>query len=198
VGIDLPKIEVKFEHLTVEADINTGSRALPSFINFHIDIFESSGKVTYNGHELHEFVPERTSAYISQDDVHIGEMTVRDWLSLHDAKGSDPVMMLAKLSRREKDTNIKPDPDVDVFMKSAASKGQEANVVTDYTLKMLGLDVCADTMVGNQMIRGISGGQKKRVTTDNAANKEEPVRRGPEAEAPGSTLRRSSRNCIGV
>ncbi|GJR79785.1 hypothetical protein Tco_0150570 [Tanacetum coccineum] len=36
-----------------------------------------SGKVTYNGHELHEFVPERTSAYISQNDVHIREMTVR-------------------------------------------------------------------------------------------------------------------------
>jgi len=40
VGIDLPTIEVKFEHMTVEADVNTGSRALPSFINFHIDIFE--------------------------------------------------------------------------------------------------------------------------------------------------------------
>ncbi|XP_076902347.1 pleiotropic drug resistance protein 1-like [Bidens hawaiensis] len=40
VGIDLPTIEVRFEHLTVEADVNTGSRALPSFINFHIDIFE--------------------------------------------------------------------------------------------------------------------------------------------------------------
>ncbi|KAM0033422.1 putative ABC-type xenobiotic transporter [Helianthus debilis subsp. tardiflorus] len=225
VGIDLPTIEVKFEHVTVEADVNTGSRALPSFINFHIDIFErilslfhllpnlkkhitilddvsgvvkprrmtlllgppssgkttlllalagtlakelkSTGKVTYNGHELHEFVPERTSAYISQNDVHIGEMTVRETLAFSarcQGVGSR-YDMLAELSRREKDANIKPDPDIDVFMKAAATKGQEANVVTDYTLKMLGLDICADTMVGDQMIRGISGGQKKRVTT---------------------------------
>ncbi|KAI3716294.1 hypothetical protein L6452_23531 [Arctium lappa] len=225
VGIDLPTIEVKYEHMTVEADINTGSRALPSFINFHIDIFEgllslfrllpnskkhitilddvsgvvkpsrmtlllgppssgkttlllalagkldkdlrSKGKVTYNGHELHEFVPERTSAYISQNDVHIGEMTVRETLAFSarcQGVGSR-YEMLAELSRREKDANIKPDPDIDVFMKAAASEGQEASVVTDYTLKLLGLDICADTMVGDQMIRGISGGQKKRVTT---------------------------------
>ena len=36
----MPSIEVKFEHLTVEADINTGSRALPSFINFYLDVAE--------------------------------------------------------------------------------------------------------------------------------------------------------------
>ncbi|KAL4559958.1 hypothetical protein LXL04_032104 [Taraxacum kok-saghyz] len=225
VGIDLPTIEVKFEHLTVEADVNTGSRALPSFINFHIDIFEgflsmfhllpnskkhitilddvsgvvkpsrmtlllgppssgkttlllalggklakelkNSGKVTYNGHELHEFVPERTAAYISQNDVHIGELTVRETLAFSarcQGVGSR-YEMLAELCRREKDANIKPDPDIDIFMKAAAVAGQEASVVTDYTLKILGLDICADTMVGDQMVRGISGGQKKRVTT---------------------------------
>ncbi|KAJ0522528.1 putative ABC-type D-allose transporter [Helianthus annuus] len=225
VGIDLPTIEVRFEHLSVEADINTGSRALPSFFNFYLDIVEGflnlfhllpnrkkhitilddvsgiikparmtlllgppssgkttlllalagnlakdlqvSGKVTYNGHEFHEFVPMRTSAYISQNDVHIGEMTVRETLAFSgrfQGVGSR-YEMLVELSRREKNANIKPDPDLDIYMKAAASKGQEASVVTDYTLKILGLEVCADTLVGDRMIRGISGGQKKRVTT---------------------------------
>ncbi|MBA0699126.1 hypothetical protein Goari_000789 [Gossypium aridum] len=73
--------------------------------------------------------------------------------------------MLKELSRREKEANIKPDPDIDIYMKAAALEGQEANVVTDYILKILGLEVCADTFVGDEMRRGISGGQKKRVTT---------------------------------
>lgn len=39
-----------------------------------------SGDITYNGHSLKEFVPQRTSAYVSQQDWHVAEMTVRETL----------------------------------------------------------------------------------------------------------------------
>ncbi|CAH2065386.1 unnamed protein product [Thlaspi arvense] len=104
-----------------------------------------SGEVTYNGYRLNEFVPIKTSAYISQNDFHI------DLLNL--------------LARREKDARIFPEADVDLFMKASAAQGVKSSLITDYTLKILGLDICKDTIVGDDMMRGISGGQKKRVTT---------------------------------
>ncbi|KAF8393289.1 hypothetical protein HHK36_021530 [Tetracentron sinense] len=225
VGIEIPTIEVRFENLNVNAEAYVGGRALPTILNFSVNLLEgflnylhilpsrkkpfsilhdvsgiikpcrmtlllgppSSGKTTlllalagkldsdlkysgglsYNGHGMDEFVPQRTSAYISQNDLHIGEMTVRETLAFSarcQGVGSR-YEMLAELSRREKEANIKPDPDLDVFMKAAALEGQEANVVTDYIMKILGLEVCADTLVGDEMLRGISGGQKKRLTT---------------------------------
>ncbi|KAJ1685330.1 hypothetical protein LUZ63_016720 [Rhynchospora breviuscula] len=124
-----------------------------------------SGEITYNGHKMNEFVPERTSAYISQHDTHIGEMTVRETLNFSaKCQGvGTRYDMLLELVRREKEANLKPDPEIDLFMKALSLKGQE-NVITDYILKILGLDVCADTLVGDEMLRGISGGQKKRLT----------------------------------
>ncbi|KAL9432590.1 hypothetical protein AB3S75_027592 [Citrus x aurantiifolia] len=225
VGIDLPKVEVRYEHVNVEAEAFLASKALPTFTSFFTNIIEGflnslqilptkkkhltilndvsgiikpgrmtlllgppcsgkttlllalagkldsklkfSGRVTYNGHGMDEFVPQRTAAYISQHDVHIGEMTVRETLAFSarcQGVGSR-YDMLTELARREKEAGIKPDPDIDVYMKAAATEGQEANVLTDYYLKVLGLEVCADTLVGDEMVRGISGGQKKRVTT---------------------------------
>ncbi|XP_028076381.1 pleiotropic drug resistance protein 2-like isoform X2 [Camellia sinensis] len=225
VGIEIPKIEVRYENLSIEGDVYVGSRALPTLFNATLNAIESllglirlvpskkrkiqilkdvsgivkpsrmtlllgppgagkttlllalagkldkdlrvSGKVTYCGHELNEFVPQRTCAYISQHDLHYGELTVRETL---DFSGrclgvGTRYEMLVELSRREKEAGIKPDPDIDAFMKATAMSGQETSLVTDYVLKILGLDICVDIMVGNDMRRGISGGQKKRVTT---------------------------------
>jgi ABC-type multidrug transport system ATPase subunit len=73
--------------------------------------------------------------------------------------------MLKELARREKEAGIFPDSDIDMFMKATAVQGQETSLVTDYILKILDLEICADTLVGDEMRRGISGGQKKRVNT---------------------------------
>ncbi|TQE09771.1 hypothetical protein C1H46_004545 [Malus baccata] len=207
VGIDIPKIEVRFQNLKIAAEAYAGSRALPTVFNYcvnnivegllnslhilpskkkHLSILKdvsgiirpcrmalllgpSSGKttlllplagqldrdlqfsasVTYNGHGMHEFVPQRTAAYTSQHDVHMGELTVRETLNFSArCQGVGARYdILVELNRREKEENIKPDADIDIYM------------------KILVLDVCSDTLVGDNLIRGISSGQKKRVTT---------------------------------
>ncbi|KAI6681764.1 hypothetical protein NL676_035645 [Syzygium grande] len=126
-----------------------------------------SGEVTYNGHKMHEFMPERTAAYVSQYDIHIPQLTVRETLAFSakcQGLGSR-YDMLTELLRREKLLKIKPDPYIDALMKASVLKEHKEDIVTDYVLRILGLEVCADTMIGNAMRRGISGGQKKRVTT---------------------------------
>ncbi|CAJ2632861.1 unnamed protein product [Trifolium pratense] len=223
VGMEMPTIEVRFEHMKIEAEVHIGKRASPTLTNYALDMVEApfnyilrrrrqkvnilknvsgiikpgrmtlllgppssgkttlllalagkldpklkfSGKVTYNGHEMNEFVPQRTAAYVSQNDLHIGELTVRETLEFSARFQGVGLRydMLEEVSRREKERNIIPDPDIDVFMKAIATAGQKSNLVIDYYLKILGLETCADTVVGNAMLRGVSGGQRKRVTT---------------------------------
>ncbi|XVF86542.1 hypothetical protein PTKIN_Ptkin18bG0049700 [Pterospermum kingtungense] len=50
-----------------------------------------SGRVTYNGHGMNEFVPQRTASYFCQNDLHIEEMIVRETLAFSSkaTKGQD-------------------------------------------------------------------------------------------------------------
>lgn len=110
-----------------------------SIFHFAITIFQQvSGRVTYCGHELSEFVPQRTCAYISQHDLHHGEMTVRETLNFSGRclGVGTRYDLLAELSRREVAAGIKPDPEIDAFMKATAMEGQEQSLVTDYILKV--------------------------------------------------------------
>ncbi|KAL4304239.1 hypothetical protein GQ457_10G008600 [Hibiscus cannabinus] len=227
VGLEVRKVEVRFQNLNIEAKVRIGSRALPTLINVARDFFEDmltglgilranksrlhilkeisgvvrpgrmtlllgppgsgkstlllalagkldnkalkvSGDITYNGTKLDEFYVRRTSAYISQTDNHIPELTVRETLDFAArCQGASEGMAeyMKELTKLEKEKNIRPAPEIDAFMKASSVGGKKHNIATDYVLKVLGLDVCSDTVVGNDMLRGVSGGQRKRVTT---------------------------------
>ncbi|KAK7291743.1 hypothetical protein RIF29_07126 [Crotalaria pallida] len=126
-----------------------------------------SGEISYNGYKLDEFVPQKSSAYISQYDLHVPEMTVRETIDFSaQCQGvGSRADIVAEITRKEKEAGIIPDPDIDTYMKAISVEGQSENLQTEYVLKILGLDMCADTLVGDALERGISGGQKKRLTT---------------------------------
>lgn len=73
--------------------------------------------------------------------------------------------LLHRMRQHEREHDIEPDWNVHAFQKAQAIQGQRSSVATEYVIRMLGLDICADTICGNHMMRGISGGQKKRVTS---------------------------------
>ncbi|KAB5541677.1 hypothetical protein DKX38_014651 [Salix brachista] len=223
VGMELPRIEIRFQNLSVKGEAYVGSRALPTLLNTTLNAVEGvaqmaglspskkrtvnilqdvkgiakpsrmslllgppgsgkttllkalagrldndiqvTGKVTYCGHELSEFVPQKTCAYISKHELHYGQMTVRETLyfSGRCMGAGTRDRILSELLRREKEADIKPNPRTS--KEAAAMTFQDTSLITDNILKILKLDSCADTMVGDDMIRGISGGEKKRVTT---------------------------------
>ncbi|DBA79271.1 TPA: hypothetical protein ACH3X2_007820 [Trebouxia sp. C0005] len=224
--IDLASVEVRFQNLSIDADIAVGARGEPTVLNSYRNTLESglqklrimkpnkhrfrilddisgalrpgritlllgppgagkstllnalagrlqksilmlSGDITYNGKKFNEFQAVHTAAYVDQNDLHQAELTVRETLDFaarcqgigHKAEE------LQELQKKEKEMNVQPDWEIDAFTKAQIRTGKRHSIVTDLILKLLGLDVCADTLIGDDQIRGVSGGQRKRVTT---------------------------------
>ncbi|PKI49306.1 hypothetical protein CRG98_030234, partial [Punica granatum] len=130
VGVEIPKIEVRFEHLSVEGDVYIGSRAIPTLFNATINTIESLLG-------LIRLAPSKKRKLQILKDISGIIKPSRETL---DFSGrclgvGTRYEMLAELSRREKDSGIKPDPEIDAFMKATAQAGQETSLVTDYILK---------------------------------------------------------------
>ncbi|OWZ22999.1 ABC transporter [Phytophthora megakarya] len=117
------------------------------------------GEVTYNGtpaEKLHKRLPQLVS-YVPQRDKHYPELTVKETLDFaHAASGGE-------FSERDARHLVKGTPEEN----AEALKAAEAMVkhYPDVVIQQLGLDNCQNTIVGDAMHRGVSGGERKRVTT---------------------------------
>ncbi|XBI35443.1 hypothetical protein VPH35_121123 [Triticum aestivum] len=116
------------------------------------------GKVMYNGESISS-TPHYMRAYVSQYDLHHAEMTVRETLNFSSNMmgSSNDFEMLQDEVRRTA-------PVDDELFSKATKFGEGSNLKTNYIMKILGLSNCADTIIGDELRRGISGGQKKRTT----------------------------------
>lgn len=92
------------------------------------------GQITVDGTEVNPVAYRKNIAYVMQDDALMATSTPREALKFSAS------LRLSGLSNDEID-----------------------NLVVD-TLKALGILECADVFVGNVMIKGISGGQRKRTS----------------------------------
>ncbi|OQR92668.1 ATP-binding Cassette (ABC) Superfamily [Achlya hypogyna] len=105
------------------------------------------GSVTYNGvasAAMAAQIPQLTS-YAGQREVHYPTLTVKETLAFaHGCSGSVPPRLAQAAS---------PSFLTDLW-----------TVFPGVVAKLMGLQHCEDTVVGNAMLRGVSGGERRRVT----------------------------------
>lgn len=93
-----------------------------------------SGKITYNGHPFSGSV-KRSTGFVAQDDVLYPHLTVTETLLF-----TALLRLPSSLSREEKTQHV------------------------DRVIAELGLERCRNSPIGGPLVRGISGGEKKRVS----------------------------------
>uniref|UniRef100_A0AAV1UB25 ABC transporter domain-containing protein n=1 Tax=Peronospora matthiolae TaxID=2874970 RepID=A0AAV1UB25_9STRA len=117
------------------------------------------GEVRYNGtpaKDLRKCLPQFVS-YVTQRDKHYPLLTVKETLEFaHACCGGG-------LSKRDEQHLINGSPEENKAALDAARAMYKH--YPDIVIQQLGLDNCQNTIVGDAMIRGVSGGERKRVTT---------------------------------
>lgn len=125
------------------------------------------GRVCYNGKTLQdksEFHIENAVAYIDQLDRHAPRLTV------------DEVLEFAFQCKTGGVQHWVSEAEAQKIMKSESAKRFHVNLV----LEALGLDDVRDTFVGDETVRGVSGGQRRRVTVGEMLMDRTPILCGDE------------------
>ncbi|GLC39280.1 hypothetical protein PLESTM_000878400, partial [Pleodorina starrii] len=126
------------------------------------------GSVSYNGlpADGSAFEVSRAASYVAQTEVHLPELTVAETLTFAaECQGQGMGERLrALILEREAAAGISPDdPELEVLM-ALVKHPLASSAIVELYARMLGIDHVMDTLVGDEMLKGISGGQKRRVT----------------------------------
>ncbi|DBA01819.1 TPA: hypothetical protein N0F65_002935 [Lagenidium giganteum] len=98
------------------------------------------GNITYSGLPAEDINISKLIGLVDQSDNHFATLTVRETIQFADrCLNAPPESQPPKLR-------------------------EVARLRTDLCLHILGLTKCADTVVGDALLRGVSGGERKRVT----------------------------------
>jgi len=127
-------------------------KTLAGRYNFHHDS-NLTGDVLYNGLKFHESKEaglriNRVAAYISQTDNHLATLTVRETIEFILRNAVADISLLGDAADAEL---------IELHKKK-----------TDLLIKLLDMESCKNTIAGNDLLRGISGG---RFTNWNGMNR---------------------------
>ncbi|EGZ10029.1 hypothetical protein PHYSODRAFT_338734 [Phytophthora sojae] len=124
---------------------------------------DEDGEVTYNGKsqdELRRRLPQLVP-YVDQQDKHFPTLTVKETLEFaHECNDGG-------LSTRDEEQFVHETSEENAAALEAAKAMYKHH--PDVIIRRLGLENCQDTIVRNAMLRGVSGGERKRVTTGEMA-----------------------------
>ena len=111
-----------------------GKSTLLDVLAGRLDSIDLSGSLLRNGKEIDRRQFRRETGYVMQSDALFPFLTVKETIRFA------------------------------AYLRVQNKTREEKNAIADETIKLLKMESAVDTIIGNDEVRGISGGQKRRVS----------------------------------
>lgn len=128
------------------------------------------GQMYYSGFTPEQVHVSKLAMYVEQLDQHLPVFTVQETLEFAYASFGGPTTATKAVgfSSTSKEWN-------ELVPEQVAWMHQHFEEYPDFIIHNLGLDRAKDTIIGNAMLRGVSGGEKRRVTSAEILMSRHPV-----------------------